>query len=206
MSTPLPTGPVPASRPTTLVITLIAIVAVLLLVVVGLTFFVIGRNSGGEPAAVAPPPTSQPVTSLPSETALPSAPSEQPTATTQPAPQPVDTKPHFTSFTGALNVACDPTGQQDRPEIHVKWASVNAVEAWYSANDNPVPDAAAQAYMKVPTTGDQNDLTDEHLFPCNHRQYLYVTITLVGSHHEHVSKTLTYTDTNWNSGGDDEDD
>jgi hypothetical protein len=57
-------------------------------------------------------------------------------------------------------------------------------------------DAKDQGYMQVPTTGNQNDLTDEHLFDCNHRQTEDVTITLVGPKGEHVSKHATITDAN----------
>lgn len=60
-------------------------------------------------------------------------------------------------------------------------------------------DAKDDAYMRFPNpnAGTQNDLTDEHLFPCNHDRRLDVTITLVGPNGEHVSKHVVYEDVNW---------
>ena len=46
---------------------------------------------------------------------------------------------------------------------------------------------------------------ERYEFPCNHRQYFDTTITLVGANGETVSKHVTFTDMNWNTGGDDED-
>jgi hypothetical protein len=91
-------------------------------------------------------------------------------------------------------VHCDTTGNSPKPEVMLSWASKNAVEAWFSPAN---VDAKDQGYMQVPTTGNQNDLTDEHLFDCNHRQTEDVTITLVGPNGEHVSKHATITDANW---------
>ena len=89
---------------------------------------------------------------------------------------------------------CDTTGNSPKPVVTLSWASQNAVEAWFSPAN---VDAKDQGYMQVPTTGNQNDLTDEHLFDCNHRQTEDVTITLVGPNGEHVSKHATITDANW---------
>ena len=35
-------------------------------------------------------------------------------------------------------------------------------------------------------------------FPCNHRETMDVTITLVSPNGQHVSKTVTFRDVNWN--------
>jgi hypothetical protein len=76
------------------------------------------------------------------------------------------------------------------------------VEVWYTSGDE---DAIDDNYMQVPLNGDQSDLTDEHLFPCNHREYEDYTVTLLGENGEHVSEHFRVTDLNWNSGGDDGD-
>ena len=114
-----------------------------------------------------------------------------PSTTTSPA---VGTNKRFTSFNVVTTVHCDTTGNSPKPIVTLSWASQNAVEAWFSPAN---VDAKDQGYMQVPTTGNQNDLTDEHLFDCNHRQTEDVTITLVGPNGEHVSKHATITDANW---------
>jgi hypothetical protein len=72
----------------------------------------------------------------------------------------------------------------------VSWESANAVEAWYTPSDE---DAKDDNYMQIPLSGTQDDLTDEHLFPCGHENVVSYTITLVGPDGEHVSKTWTVT-------------
>jgi len=134
--------------------------------------------------------------STPSTSATASAtPTPTPTQTgSQPTSAPIDNSTHFTSFNVVTTVHCDPTGNSPKPVVTLSWASQNAVEAWFSPAN---VDAKDQGYMQVPTTGNQNDLTDEHLFDCNHRQTEDVTITLVGPNGEHVSKHATITDANW---------
>lgn len=164
------------------------VAGVLLLAFVAVLFLLIGRGMG-DPAA-APTPTPTPTTPSPTPTES-ETPSESPT----PAP-PVDTSTRFTSFTADLTVECDPTGEQDKPEITFSWTAANAVEAWYTPSKK---DAKDDAYIRFPNpnAGTQNDLTDEHLFPCNHDRRLDVTITLVGPNGEHVSKHVVYEDVNW---------
>ena len=165
---------------------------VLLLAVVAIVFLLIGRNSGTPTAGETPSPS---VTPTPGESA-----SATPTPVAEesgaPAPPPVDTSTRFTNFSADLTVECDPTGEQDKPEITFSWTAANATEAWYSPSDE---DAKDDNYMRFPNAnaGTQNDLTDEHLFPCNHDQFLDVTITLVGSGGQHVSKHVVYEDVNW---------
>ncbi len=187
--TPPPTG----GRPSRLHIGLIATGGVLLLAVVAIVFLLIGRGSA-EPAAVDTPSPSPTASASPSVT--PSAtPGADPTPEA-PAPPPVDNSTRFTNFSADLTVECDPTGQQDKPEITFSWTAVNAVEAWYTPSDE---DAKNDDYMRFPRAdrGTNDDLTDEHLFPCNHDQFLDVTITLVGPGGEHVSKHVVYEDVNW---------
>lgn len=192
MSTvPLPTSgpdtPVPGGR-NRVVLILGIIAAVLLLTVVAIVFLLIGRGTAGPGAGDTPTPTT---TASESSTPTPTA-DEQPDETQAP----VDNSTRFTNFSADLTVECDPTGEQDKPEITFSWTAVNAVEAWYTPSDD---DAKDDNYMQFPNpnAGTQNDLTDEHLFPCNHDQYLDVTITLVGPGGEHVSHHVVYEDVNW---------
>lgn len=188
---PLPSTDPSSGRPTRLVIALAVTSGVLLLAVVALVFLLIGRGTAS-PEAV---PSDTPV---PSET--PSAtPSESPSPEASQgggAQPPADTRPRFTSFVADLSVECDPTGEQERPEIVFAWSAVNAVEAWYTPSTK---DAYLDQYMKFPNPlrGTQADLTDEHVFPCNHRETMDVTITLVGANGERVSHHVVYTDVNW---------
>jgi hypothetical protein len=183
----------PASGNKKLIITLAAVSGVLLLALVAVVFLMIGQGLGSQnppnPGAEGSP--SATLNGSPSET--PSAePGSSPTAST---PPPADTKTKFTSFKAPTTVRCD-AGNEDnqppKPPITVSWTSANAVEAWYSPGNQ---DAKNKNYMQVPLNGNQNDFTDEHLFPCfdqgPSRDY---TITLVGPHGEHVSKTWTVTD------------
>lgn len=168
------------------IILILGIVAgVLLLAVVAIVFLLIGRGSANPDAGPTPSTTST------------ESPSTTPTPTQAPPTQaPVDDSTRFTDFTADLTVECDPTGEQDKPEITFSWTAVNAVEAWYTPSDE---DAKDDDYLRFPNAnrGTNGDLTDEHLFPCNHDQYLDVTITLVGPNGEHVSHHVVYEDVNW---------
>jgi hypothetical protein len=188
MSTaPSPT-PAPSGIDRRLLIALLAIGGVLAVAIIVLVVVLLTR---GGSASLADASTT--ATPTPSATATATA---TPTSDsgTQPTTAPVDNSTHFTSFTVVTTVHCDTTGNDPKPEVMLSWASKNAVEAWFSPAD---VDAKDQAYMQVPTTGNQNDLTDEHLFDCNHRQTEDVTITLVAPNGEHVSKHATITDANW---------
>ncbi len=188
---PLPTSPgTPPPTPGGInraTIILAAVAGVLLLAVVAIVFLLIGQNSANPGAGDTP--TATPTTS---DTATPT-----PTVSDEPETQaPVDTSTRFVNFDADLTVECDPTGEQDKPEITFSWTAANAVEAWYTPSDE---DAKNDDYMRFPNAnaGTQNDLTDEHLFPCNHDQFLDVTITLVGPGGEHVSEHVVYEDINW---------
>jgi len=184
-------APPPAGRQNRVILILAIVAGVLLLAVVAITFLLIGQSSANPNAGDSLTPTP---TATMTETPTPT-----PTAVeTEAAPPPVDDSTRFTSFDADLTVECDPTGEQDKPEITFSWQAANAVEAWYTPSDE---DAKDDNYLRFPNAnaGTQNDLTDEHLFPCNHDQYLDVTITLVGPGGEHVSRTVTYEDVNWGS-------
>lgn len=186
LPTPDPGTPPPATGgPNRLVLILGIVAGVLLLTVVAIVFLLIGRDSAN-PVTGATPTVSP--TASESPTPTPSA-DEQ----TQAA---VDNSTRFTNFSADLTVECDPTGEQDKPEITFSWTAANAVEAWYSPSDE---DAKDDNYMQFPnaSAGTQNDLTDEHLFPCNHRQFMDVTITLVGPNGQHVGEHVVYEDVNW---------
>jgi hypothetical protein len=188
---PLPTSdpgtPPPAADGRNRLILILGIVAaVLLLTVVAIVFLLIGRGTAVPGAGETPTPT----------TSESPTPTPTPTEDPEPSQAPVDNSTRFTDFSADLTVECDPTGEQDKPEITFSWTAVNAVEAWYTPSDD---DAKDDNYMRFPNAnaGTQNDLTDEHLFPCNHDQYLDVTITLVGPGGEHVSHHVVYEDVNW---------
>jgi hypothetical protein len=186
---PRPAGSGGVSR---LTIILAVVAGVLLLAVVAIVFLLIGRGSGTPAAGETNSPSATPT---PTDSATPTS---TPTSgeSEEPAPPPVDNSTRFTNFSADLTVECDPTGQQDKPEITFSWTAANAVEAWYTPSDE---DAKDDDYMRFPNAnaGSNNDLTDEHLFPCNHDQYLDVTITLVGPGGQHVSKHVVYEDVNW---------
>jgi hypothetical protein len=188
LPTPDPGTPPPAVGGRNRIILILGIVAaVLLLTVVAIVFLLIGRGTAQPDAGESPTPT--PTVS--------DSPTPTPTPTEPPVTQaPVDDSTRFTNFSADLTVECDPTGEQDKPEITFSWTAANAVEAWYTPSDD---DAKDDNYMQFPNpnAGTQNDLTDEHLFPCNHDQYLDVTITLVGPGGEHVSHHVVYEDVNW---------
>ena len=176
-----------------LLIALLAVGGVLAIGIIVLIVVLLTRGSGGASLADA--------TSTPSASSASATPSPTPTTAdtggsggTQQTAAPVDNSTHFTAFNVVTTVHCDTTGNDPKPVVTLSWASKNAVEAWFSPAN---VDAKDQGYMQVPTTGNQNDLTDEHLFDCNHRQTEDVTITLVGPSGEHVSKHATITDANW---------
>ncbi len=189
----MPDESIPVSKNNRVLIILVAVIGVLLLALVALVFFMLGQGASGdrEPAGL---DTSSSPSASASE--IPSSePSESPSPSGQAAPPANDTTPRFTSFNAPTTVTCDPgdeDNQPPKPTIMVSWASANAVEAWYSPGNQ---DAKNKNYMRIPLSGNQNDLTDEHLFPCfdqgPSRDY---TITLVGAGGEHVSKTWRVTD------------
>jgi hypothetical protein len=184
------------SRPDRLVVTLAVVAGVLLLAVVALAFLQIGRGIGDEDEAGGPSssPSSTVSGATPSPTSAEPTPSATTTTTTTTtAPPAEDTSPRFASFSAPTETVCD-AGDEDnqppKPPILVSWSSVNAVEAWYSPSDE---DAKDDNYMQIPLSGNQDDLTDEHLFPCFHETEHDYTITLVGQNGEHVSKHWTVT-------------
>jgi hypothetical protein len=183
------TAPAPSGLDRRLLVALIAIGGVLAVAIIVLVIVLLTRGGGTSLADA----TTTPSTSA-NDSATPSATPTDTGAAGQPKPAPVDNSTHFTSFNVVTTVHCDTTGNSPKPVVTLSWASANAVEAWFSPAN---VDAKDQGYMQVPTTGNQNDLTDEHLFDCNHRQTEDVTITLVGPKGEHVSKHATITDANW---------
>jgi len=182
------TAPASTGLDRRLLIALLAVGGLLVLGIIALIVVLLTRGSGGSALADA---TSTPSTSANASATPTPTPS---TGAAQPTSAPVDTSTHFTSFNVVTTVHCDTTGNSPKPVVTLSWASQKAVEAWFSPAN---VDAKDQGYMQVPTTGNQNDLTDEHLFDCNHRQTEDVTITLVGPNGEHVSKHATITDANW---------
>ncbi len=184
------TDPASSKKNNRTLIALVAVIVALLLALVALVFFILGQGSAidreptGLGSSTGPPATPS---EIPSET-----PSESPSG--QAAP-PADTTARSTAFKAPTTVTCD-AGDEDnqppKPTLMVSWSSVNAVEAWYSPGNQ---DAKNKNYMRIPLSGNQDDFTDEHLFPCfdqgPSRDY---TITLVGANGEHVSKTWTVTD------------
>jgi cytoskeletal protein RodZ len=180
-------APAPSGLDRRLLVALLVIGGVLAIGIIVLIVILLTRGGGS---------TLADATTAPSTSAIASAtPTPTPTSGgSQPTSAPVDNSTHFTSFTVVTTVHCDTSGNSPKPVVTLSWASKNAVEAWFSPAD---VDAKDQGYMQVPTTGNQNDLTDEHLFDCNHRQTEDVTITLVGPKGEHVSRHATITDANW---------
>lgn len=209
-TTPIPTGPAGTSGPSRLLIALIAVGGVLLLSIVAIVFLLIGQNSAGggiNAGGQSPTPT---VTQTP---ATPVAePTDEPTdgsGDQAPAPAPVDNSVRFTAFDADLTVECDPTGQADeKAQPSISWSSANAVKVYWTPNNQ---EANAENGYQIPKSGNQNDMSaskgpgERYEFPCNHRQTFDTTITLVGANGQKVSKSVTFTDVNWNTGGDDED-
>lgn len=187
-----PVAPPPSGRGPRAVVILAIVVGVLLLALVAVVGLLIGRGTATPDAGNGRTPTPTPASSESG------SPTPTPSAEDTQAPPPVDTSTRFLSFDADLAVECDPTGEQPKPEITFSWRAANAVEAWYSPSDE---DAKDDGYLRFPNAnaGTQSDLTDEHLFPCNHEQFLDVTITLVGPGGEHVSRTVRYEDVNWGS-------
>jgi len=212
-TTPIPTGPSPAGTtgPSKLLIALIAVGGVLLLSVVAIVFLLIGQNSnGGDPVTVGdlePTPT---VTDTPTP-----APTDEGEDDGDEGDggdggqQPVDNSVRFTSFSYDAQVACDPTGEEEKPSPSISWASANAVHVYWTPNSN---DANASNGYEVGASGNQDDMSaskgpgERYEFPCNHRETFDTTITLVGANGQTVSKHVTFTDVNWGSGGSDEED
>ena len=172
-------APPAASGPTRLTVVLLIVGGVLLATIAVLVTLLLTRGTAVPGTADSPGP-------LVSDSPSPDAPGED--------PPPEDTSPRFTRFTAETEVECDPTGEQEKPEIRFSWTSENAVEAWYTPSDE---DAYDDQYMRVPVNGSDDDLTDEHLFPCNHDEFLDVTITLIGPDGEHVSHHVVFRDVNW---------
>jgi hypothetical protein len=160
-----------------LAITLMIVGGLLLIAVVVLLVLLFGR--GTDNATVSTTTPSPTVSASPTQGVV--------------APEPVDRSARFTSFSAPTTVQCPQEG--DKPEIQVSWTTANAAEVWYTAGND---DAKDDNYMQVPLSGNQSDLTDEHLFPCNHRETSDYTLTLVGPNGEHVSKHWTVRDLNWN--------
>ena len=171
-----------------LLIALVAIGGLIALGVVALIFMNIGKGLADDPGADAPSPSTSATPSVePNASATPTETGAEPE---EPA---VDTSTRFTSFNAPTETECDAgdeDGQLPKPPILVSWSSANAVEAWYSPSDE---DAKDDGYMQIPLSGNQDDLTDEHLFPCFHEPSHPYTITLVGPNGEHVSRTWVVT-------------
>jgi len=190
-------APAPSGLDRRLLVALLAVGGVLAIGIIVLIVVLLTRGSGGTSLADA---TGTPTASAtPSETPTPTptaAPTTSGSGSTKQTTAPVDKSTHFTSFNVVTTVHCAATeaGNAPKPVVTLSWASQNAVEAWFSPAN---VDAKDQAYMQVPTSGNQNNLTDEHLFDCSHRQTEDVTITLVGPSGEHVSKHATITDADW---------
>jgi len=204
----------PGSRPRSnkLLIALIAVAGVLLLAVVAITFWAVGRG-GATPAGDGDPVSAPIVTSTTS-----------PTPTTAPAGDnngngnsgsnnngggggSSDTTVRFTSFDYNPNVACDPTGEDEKPSPSISWSSVNAVAVYWTPANR---EANASNGYQVGASGNQDTLSaskgpgERYEFPCNHDQYFDTTITLVGADGQTVSQTARFVDVNWGSGGDDD--
>jgi hypothetical protein len=187
-------APAPSGLDRRLLIALLVIGGVLAIAIIVLIVVLLTRGTGGSSLADATTTPGAGASATPTASPTPTTAGDGGSGGTQPTSAPVDNSTRFTSFTVVTTVHCDTTGEAPKPEVMLSWASKNAVEAWFSPAN---VDAKNQGYMQVPTTGNQNDLTDEHLFDCNHRQTEDVTITLVGPNGEHVSKHATITDANW---------
>ena len=189
-------APAPSGLDRRILIALLAVGGVLAIGIIVLIVVLLTRGSGGASLADATstPSTSANTSATPTPSATPTQADTGGSGGTQQTSAPVDNSTHFTSFNVVTTVHCDTTGNDPKPVVTLSWASKNAVEAWFSPAN---VDAKDQGYMQVPTTGNQNDLTDEHLFDCNHRQTEDVTITLVAPNGDHISKHATITDANW---------
>jgi hypothetical protein len=216
-TTPIPTGPTgtAAAGPNKLLIALIAVGGVLLLSVVAIVFLLIGQNStgpgtinsGGQTPTPQVSESADPSTDAPTDPTTEGGDSEGEGGDAGQAP--VDNSVRFTSFNADLTVECDPTGQAEfKAQPSISWQSANAVKVYWTPNDR---EANAGNGYEVGASGNQNTMSESkgqgerYEFPCNHDQYFDTTITLVGANGQKVSKTVTFTDVNWNTGGDDED-
>ncbi|MEO8262763.1 MAG: hypothetical protein ABI566_09355 [Pseudolysinimonas sp.] len=212
-TTHIPTGP------NKLVIALIAAGSALLLVIVAIAFLVLGRSTAGSGTIAADEPTT-----VPESSQTPVAPVDEPADATiaQPAtqtggnsgggnaPAPVDNSLRFTSFNANLQVACDSTGQAEfKAQPQISWTAVNATAVYWTPSSS---DATGDNGYQVGASGNQNTMSDSkgpgerYEFPCNHRQTFDTTITIYGANGQKVSKHVTFTDVNWNTGGDDDQD
>ena len=184
MSTPAPASPSGGSR--TLQIVLIAIGGVLVLAVVAVIFLLVGRGIG--PSATNASQNLPTTTPTATDSVAPT-PTATPTPVATVAPKPVDHSTRFTFFQANTKVKCH-INSDTKPLITVKWASANAVSAWYTANAG---DAANDKYMQIPLSGTQDNFTDEHLFDCFHRPSQAYTLTLVAPNGQHISEHWTVT-------------
>jgi hypothetical protein len=173
-------------RPVTII--LLSACGLLLLAVVALVFLFIGRGIGGGNDQLANQTLDTP-TATPSQSSAASPTQAPPAAAPTTAPKPVDKSTRFTSFVAPTTVKCV-QGSDTKPLIHVSWSSANAASAWYTANNG---DAANDAYMQIPLSGNQDSFTDEHLFDCFHRPSQDYTLTLVAPNGTHISKHWTVT-------------
>lgn len=209
-TTPLTTGP------NKLLIALIAVGGALLLTITAVVFLLVGQNAGGGGAINASDQVPLPDTSQ-----TPATPAAEPvgdgsgevadgqSGNTGGGQAPVDNSLRFTSFTYDAQVACDPTGNDEKPSPSISWSSANAAHVYWTPNSN---DANAENGYQVGASGNQDDMSyskgegERYEFPCNHRETFDTTITLVGANGQTVSKHVTFTDINWNTGGDDDED
>jgi len=215
-TTPIPTGPTGSTGPSKLLIALIAVGGVLLLAIVAIVFLLIGQNSGGgniNAGAQSPTPgiSETPATPVaePADEATDDS-GDQGGSNDGGQQAPVDNSVRFTSFSADLNVQCDPTGQaEEKAQPKISWASANAVKVYWTPNKQ---EANSGNGYEVPKSGNQNDMSaskgpgERYEFPCNHRQTFDTTITLVGANGQKVSKSVTFTDVNWGTGGGDDED
>jgi hypothetical protein len=203
-TTPIPTGPTSTggAGPSKLLIALIAVGGVLLLAVVAIVFLLIGQNSNnGNPVTVG---DSTPTPTISETPATPTAePEDEGDGDGGDGGEvPVDNSTRFTSFNFDETVECDPTGQaEEKAQPSISWASANAASVWWTPSDE---DAYDDQGYQIPKSGDQHDMSDSKgpgerfEFPCNHDETMDVTITLVSPSGQHVSKTVTFRDVNWN--------
>ena len=212
-TTPISTGP------SKLLIALIAVGGVLLLSITAVVFLLVGQNSGGtgtinagDQAPVtdsSTPPTPDANTAEDGNVAAEGESGGTDGGQNSGGGQaPVDNSVRFTSFNYNAQVACDPTGNDEKPSPSISWSSANAVAVYWSPSND---EATAEDYQ-VGASGNQDDMSyskgpgERYEFPCNHRETMDTTITLVGANGQTVSKHVTFTDINWNTGGDDDED
>ena len=218
-TTPIPTGPpgpVGAAGPNKLLIALIAVGGVLLLAIVA------HRVPAHRPEQRRTGQRSTPATRRrPRSPADPATPVAEPTDEAaddtgdsndgdDSGQAPVDNSLRFTSFNAnhAGRLRPDRRGRREgaTPDLVVR---ANATKVYWTPNNQ---DATADNGYQVGSTGNQNTMSDSkgpgerYEFPCNHRQTFDTTITIYGANGQKVSKHVTFTDINWNTGGDDDED